>query len=302
MTQTLLPPDVTAHAPEPWLVCHMAVLSGTHRRNSRAAIEECFAANIGRLEIDIHSLAGPDYVVFHDRRLDSTTTGTGSLGKASPDDIRGLRFSEFPDDRPPLLSEVVAMAHDCDTEMQLDLKDWRPLPPERLRALIDTVAPIKERVIVSCGQDWNLQRLHRADPELPYGFDPGLYLDHAVEEKPVFMPRTMGAYGYRDDHPMAFGRTEGTLEYLRERLSMLALQAPGAREYFLNYRLVLQMLDDGFNVAQYLHERSIDANVWTFDYQSAASLRDLARLRDAGIDRVTTNTAAAWSHALRSGA
>jgi hypothetical protein len=99
---------------------------------------------------------------------------------------------------------------------------------------------------------------------------------------------------------MAFGRTEGTVDYLRERMAMLALQAPGAREYFLNYRLVLQMLDDGFNVADYLHDRDIEANVWTFDFHGGESFRQLQRLLKAGIDRFTTNTARAWMDAIES--
>ena len=49
---------------------------------------------------------------------------------------------------------------------------------------------------------------------------------------------------------------------------MLALQVPAAREYFLSYRLVLQMLDDGFDVAAWLHDRGIAANVWTLDYRT----------------------------------
>jgi glycerophosphoryl diester phosphodiesterase len=293
-------------AVSPWrgevpFVAHMAVLSGAHPRNSLAAIRECFDAGVERIEIDAHSLAGPDFAIFHDRRLEDHTTGTGTIGRATPDDIRALRFLDRPDERPLLLSEVVAMACERRTEMQLDLKDWRPLADERLRALIDTVAPVKERVIVSSGQDWNLRRLHRADPELAIGFDPGHYIDHAVEASPVFLPRTIGAYDYRDDHPLAYGRTEETADYLRHRSEMLVLQAPASREFFLNYRLVLQMLDDGFNVADFLHERAIDANVWTLDYHGLASLPILRRLIDSGIDRVTTNTMPAWRDALARG-
>jgi len=280
------------------LVCHMGVLSGRHRRNSFDAMRECFAGGVYRFEIDIHSLDGPDFIVFHDRRLESVTNGRGSIGRATPDEIRAIAFTEHPDDRPPLLSEVVAMMQDCDTELQLDLKDWRPMPVERLRALADTIAPVRERVIVSTGQDWNLARLHQASPEVRFGFDPGHYLDHAIEGDQVFLPRTMGAYGYRDDHPLAFGRTEATCDYLEQRMEMLMLQAPGAREYFLSFRLVCQMLDDGFNVAEWLHDRGIDANVWTPDYHGEESLRVLERLIHAGIDRVTTNTAPAWMEAF----
>jgi glycerophosphoryl diester phosphodiesterase len=282
---------IVVHGREAQLVCHMAVYSGRRRRNSFAAIRECLEAGAGRIEIDVHSLDGPDYIVFHDRRLAPLTTGEGPIGKASPEQVRAVRFADYPDDRPALLSEIVDMARSFDSELQLDLKDWRPMVPARLRTLSDTIAPIKERVIVSCGQDWNLRLLHRSDPDLAYGFDPGHYFDHAVEGQGVFLPRAMGAYGYRDDHPLAFGRTEPVCDYLHERMEMLIGQVPGAREFFLSYRLVSQMLDDGFNVCSWLHERGIDANVWTPDFHGAETLRSIERLVDAGVDRITTNTA-----------
>lgn len=282
----------------PVLVCHKAVLSGAHRPNGVDAIRECLEAGVERLEVDIHSLDGADYAIFHDRRLEDHTTGSGTIGRTTPETMRTVRFTDNGQDRPPLLSEVVAMAANCRTELQLDLKDWRPLPTSRLRALIDTVAPIRSRVIVSSGQDWNLRLIHRADTELAYGFDPGHYLDHAIEGTPVFLPRTMGAYGYRDDHPLAFGRTEATQDYLHQRFEQLTTQAPGAREWFISYRLALQMLDDGFNAAGFLHDRGVQANIWTPDFHGAESLRMLWRLIDAGFDRVTTNTRRAWEHAL----
>lgn len=281
-------------------VCHMALLSGTHPRNSFAAIRECFEAGAERIEIDIHSLAGGDYAVFHDRRLETHTTGTGSIGKTTAGDFRALRWQDDPDDRPPLLSEIMALAADASTELQLDLKDWRPLDAARVRALIDVVEPARDRVIVSTGQNWNLQRLHRAAPDVPFGFDPGHYLDHYTEGSPFFMPRNVGAYGYRDDHPLAYGRTEDTDAYLRERWEQIVMLAPGAREYFISYRLVLQMLDDGFNVAEFLHERGIGANVWTLDAGTPEALDALRRLSAAGIDRVTTNTIDAWREAIGS--
>ena len=284
----------------PALVCHTAIYSGTHPRNSLAGVAECFERNVPRVEIDIHSLDGDDYAVYHDRRLEADTTANGPIGRARPDDVRGSRFLSHPDDRPPLLSEVVDMARGCDSELQLDLKDWRLLALDRLDTLARLVAPMLDRVIVSTGQDWNLARLHRAHPQVPYGFDPGLYFDHAIEGAEVYLPRNMGAYGYRDDNPLALGRTEEPVDYLRQRFEMLAMQAPAAREYFLSYRLVLQMLGDGFDVAAWLHGRGIAANVWTLDYRGDDSLRTFRRLSVIGVDRVTTNTPIAWESALRS--
>ena len=92
---------------------HMAILSGKHRPNSFGAMRECFEAGAERIEIDIHSLDGADYAVYHDRRLEEHTTGSGSIGRATPEEIRNARFRDAPDDRVPLLSEVVALARDC---------------------------------------------------------------------------------------------------------------------------------------------------------------------------------------------
>lgn len=294
----ILPPmpqySITSGGRTALLTAHMARLSGKQRRNSRAAIEECFAADVPRLEIDIHSLAGPDYIITHDRRLQDETTGAGPIGKATPDDVRAVRFVDDASARPVLLSELVAMAAGSESQIQLDLKDWRPMPDERVRALLGVVAPIHGRVIVSTGQDWNLRRLHHADPTLALGFDPGHYIDYVGEDTPFFLPRAMGAYGYRDDHPLALGRTEDTADYLRERMAMLSVQCPSAAEFFLNHRMTLRMLDDGFNAAEWLHKRGIDITVWTPDLRGDDSVRDLRRLVDAGVDRITTNTIPAW--------
>lgn len=278
-------------------VCHMARMAPDDRGNAIASIARCLEAGAERVEIDIHSLAGADWVVTHDRRLEHATTASGAIGSATPGDIRACRYRDDATARPPLLSEVAALASAHATELQLDLKDWRPLPPERIRALVDAIAPARDRVIVSSGQDWNLLRIHRADPALALGFDPGHYIDHASEGSPFFLPRTMGAYGYRDDHPLAIGRTEDPADYLRERFEMLAQQAPMAREWFLSYRLVLQMLGDGFDAAAFLRGRGIDANAWTVD-RGDATADDVLALVRGGIARITTNTLEEWRAAL----
>jgi glycerophosphoryl diester phosphodiesterase len=287
----------------PDLVAHMATWSGAHRPNSLPAVLECVDAGVRRVELDVHSLDGDDWIVSHDRRLEAETTGSGPIGRATPDDIRAARFRDGAGGRPALLSEVVEAVRGAAIELQLDLKDWRPMPEARLRPLGRIVAPLGPRVIVSTGQDWNLRRLREHAPDVRYGFDPGHYLDYAVEGSPFFLPRTMGAYGYRDDHPLAFGRTEETADYLRERFEILHVAAPDAREYFLDWRLVLQMLDDGFDAAAWLHARGIGANVWTLDVapereDAQARFHAFARLAAAGIDRVTTNTGPAWRRLL----
>ncbi|HEX5480559.1 MAG TPA: glycerophosphodiester phosphodiesterase family protein [Dehalococcoidia bacterium] len=286
-----MPP--TAHTPT--LVAHMAVLSGGHRPNSIGAIRECIERGVPRIEIDIHSLEGGDYVVTHDRKLEQETTGRGSVGSANADAVRATHFIDNAHDRPALLTEVSALAANSDMQIQLDLKDWRPLTAARTQGLLDAVAPIRDRVIVSSGQDWNLRSL-AATGAVTTGFDPGLYIDSAGE--PYYLPRHLGAYNYRDDHPLALNRTVPVAEYLEQRFEQLTLLAPASREWFISYRLVLQMLDDGFDAASWLRARDIDPNIWTLDYDGAQTLAAYDRLAAAGVARVTTNTCLAWEDAL----
>jgi glycerophosphoryl diester phosphodiesterase len=276
------------------LTAHKAILSGAHPGNTMGGVRECIAADVSRLEIDIHSIDDRDYAVFHERRLQTETTGGGSIGNATREQIRAARFLHDETDRPPLLSEVVEAAAGTDVQLQLALKDWRPMAAKRVRTLLDVIAPVHDQVVVTTGQDWNLLRLHRADPELALGFDPGHYFDHAIEGSQMFLPKSFGAYGYRDDHPMAVGKTEDVRDYLVERWSMLLLQAPWAQEFFVSYLVILQMLDDGFDMTGWLHERRIAVTAWTPDYKGPASLRALDRLLAVDVDCITTNTIPAW--------
>lgn len=289
-------PSVTIGGKTAVLTCHTALLSGHLRRNSAPAIRECLDAGVSRLEIDVHSLAAGDYIVSHERRLERETTGSGSLGSATPDEVRAARFLDDADDGPPLLSDVVAMARSGTTQLQLDLKDWRPFDAARLRTLLDLIEPIRERVIVSAGEDWNLRLLHAADPGLTIGFDPGRYIGYGRE--PEILPRAMGAYEYRDDHPLAIGRTVATVDYLRARFDAFVSQCLASREMFLDHRFLLQMLDDGFDATAWLHEHGQDVTAWTVDYVNRDSMRVLRRLVAVGVDRITTNTIPAWVEAF----
>src|SRR5207237_10161982 len=107
----------------PTHVSAAALSSGAHPRNSLAGVAGCIERGVSRIEIDIHSLDGADYAIYHERRLEAETTVRGPIGSASADDVRRARFSAHPDERLPLLSEVIDMARDRDVELQHDPKD-----------------------------------------------------------------------------------------------------------------------------------------------------------------------------------
>ena len=213
------------------LTAHKAILSGKHHGNTigrRTRVHRCRRpaardrrpfARRGRLR------CLPRATARDTRRTARAPSARRRLMTCAPCD-----FLHDPSIVRHSLSEVVEAARGSNTELQLDLKDWRPMHDDRIAILLDVIAPVHEQVIVSTGQDWNLRKLHEADPELALGFDPGHYIDHAIEGSPVFLPRAMGAYGYRDDHPMAFGKTEPVVDYLVRAVELAACcRHPGRR-------------------------------------------------------------------------
>src|SRR5688572_5971300 len=99
----------------PVIVHHMAALDGTLVPNSLEAIRACLAAGAAIVEIDVMALAEADYLVVHDPRLDSETTGTGPVGACTLAEASRLRFVRrgvVTDVRVPLLSQVVGLFDD----------------------------------------------------------------------------------------------------------------------------------------------------------------------------------------------
>lgn len=269
--------------------CHSGVLAGRGLPNSLDGIRGCLEAGAFRIEVDVHSMADAEYLVSHASRLEESTTSRGPVSRLTREDAGNLRRNDDPSARPPLLSEVVELVKPYSSQLQLDLKDWRPLSAERVAALVALTEPLGDRVIVSSGQDWNLRALHHMSIALRLGFDPDHYLASGRREVP--MPARVGAYGYRDDHPLAIGRTQAVVEYLGERINNLVALCPFVSEFFVEVSLLLQAASDGVSIADLLHVNGIATSAWTLDYESPQSLEPLSSLVECGVEYITTNTA-----------
>jgi glycerophosphoryl diester phosphodiesterase len=268
--------------------CHGGLLAGRGLANALEGIQECLDAGVFRIEIDIHSMADGEFLVSHASRLEETTTFRGAVGALTRSEALALRRSDDSGSRPPLLSEVVSLVALYDSHLQLDLKDWRPLTKGRIQDLISMVEPLGERVIISSGQDWNLRAIHARSRELRLGFDPDHYLASGSRDVPV--PSRSGAYGYRDDHPLAIGRAQPVEDYFRERIENLVAQCPFASEFFIEKSLLLQAAADGVSLPELPHERGMAVSAWTLDYEGTASIETLRALAECGVDHITTNT------------
>jgi glycerophosphoryl diester phosphodiesterase len=275
--------------------------------NSLEAISAALEGGATFIEIDVTALAEGDYLLVHDPVLESETTGNGVVGALRPESVSDLRivFNGAPTAyRVPLLSEVVALllTHGGTARLQCDYKNIFPFEgDEPLARIARLLAPLGSRALVSSGADWQLRALHRCAPTLDLGLDVHFYLDWqapGAPRHPLLYPKNLGAYGYYDDHPLASARFWPTAQYLADRCAVLVGQVPGASTFYINYRMVLQGLDDGFNWAEALHAHGLRLDCWTFDAKGEAWQRDLARLVTAGVDLITTNTPNALAAAL----
>lgn len=293
----------------PIIVHHQAALDNEVPRipNSLAAIDACLHAAAPFVEVDVTALGGEDYLLVHDPRLESETTGRGWVGATSASAARALYFrnSTDPTARVPLLSDVVALflAYPNEARLQLDFKNTTPFrDDEPLQRLVRLIEPLGPRVIVSTNADWQLRKLRRLAPWLDLGLDIHFYLDLHTSPWPrssETIPSRLGAYGYYDDHPLARVAYWPAAEYLADRCAFLAGLVPGVSTFYVDHRLLARSLDDGFNWADALHARDIKLDAWTMDQTNATARANLPRLLQAGVDQITTNTPNAIRKFLR---
>lgn len=289
----------------PVVVHHMAALDDSpFPPNSLEAIRASLDAGAEWIEIDVTPLSADDYLLVHDPALESETSGVGEVMATHPGATASLKIKhrgEITVYRPPLLSEVVAVfaADSGRTRLQIDYKHVYPMhDDEPLRRLVRLIEPLGKRVLVSSGADWHLRRLHKLADWLDLGFDIGFYLDYRPQPvDPRLPPHRLGDYGYHDDHPLAARRVVPTADYLSLRCDALLAAAPFVSTWYVHYLLLARCLDDGFNMAEWLHGEGIRLDAWTLDVGKPAA-DYVVRLRDSGVDQFTTNTPRALAGVL----
>jgi len=293
------------------IVHHMAALDGfPNPPNSLASVEACLEADAAVIEVDITPLGGDDFLLVHDPDLESETTGSGRVGECVPEQAKNFKLKyrgEATEHPPALLSEVVAafLAQGRQTRLQLDYKSVLPsTSDEPLRRVTRLIEPLGDRVIISSGADWHLRKLRRLASWLDLGFDIGFYLDWRDPSwivDPRSPPYLLGAYGYYDDHVLAKMALLPHAMYLEERCEILLGQLPDTSTWYVSHHVIARGLDDGFNMAAWLHDHGVRLDAWTLDTDKPAAVTNAPRLRDAGVDLFTTNTPAGMASLLNGG-
>lgn len=279
------------------LVHHAANRGHNYPPSSLQGLRACLEAGARVVEVDIIPLTGGDFALLHDERLEDGTNGAGNVSALTARQICHLRHTwqgAVTDEPVGLLSQAVSLLRDYPhvQELQLDLKPDAPLADADavLYDLLRLVEPVKGQVRVTSGADWTIRRLRALDNELALGFDPLFYLAVDTEDHDP-LPFRVGAYGYRDDHPLSM-RVWGTpADYLAARAEALLAQAPAEVVWYIHALLLERALDQGFDWIAYLHAHSIQVDGWTLDADQAGHVELARRLVAAGIDRITTNDA-----------
>ncbi len=247
---------------------------------------------------------------MHEPQLAAETSGRGPVAQCTAAQARELTISRHgiaTAYRVALLSDVVKLLRDRpgETRLQLDYKNVEPFKSdEPLHRLIGVIEPLRERVLVSTGADWQLRKLRRIAPWLRLGFDVMGYLDWeppGTPRDPREYPKHLGAYGYYDDHPLAIARCWSAADYLADRCESLMGLVPDVSAFYIRHTLLAQSLSDGFNWAEMLHHRGIKLDAWTLDVTDPLATTNALRLLAAGVDMFTTNTPWALAKLLNDG-
>ena len=290
------------------LIHHAASCGSSTPPGSLSALAKCLDSGAAVIEIDILPLADCSFALLHDQHLEEATSGSGQAPKMKRDQIASLYYrvdGEVTDEKVGFLEEAVSLlrTHHKTQRLQLDLKPFTPLTRGVLRAFLNNLEPVIDRIQVSSVADWAVHSLAQFAPELSLGFDPLLYLDlEGDEPRPEEVPPfRVGAYGLRDDHPLSAYQWGSMGEYFAARAGALLTQAPRGCEWFIRADLLHMALEAGFHWIDFIHQQGSKVDAWTIDATHPEQVALAHSLVENGIDELTTDSPAQLAQHLPSG-
>jgi len=140
--------------------------------NTLAAFRLAIDQRADWLEMDVQQTSDGRLVVFHDLRVERTTSGRGALRDLTLDQVRELDAGswfdqQFAGERVPTFEEVLALAQDNGIRIFPEVKDPRFYPgiEERLASTIAAFG-YEDRTVVQSFDAASLEKLRRINPHL----------------------------------------------------------------------------------------------------------------------------------------
>ena len=143
--------------------------------NTIAAFRAAHALGASSMEIDTVLTADKQIVVLHDLLVDRTTDGTGAARDMTAADIAtldaGARFgTAFAGERVPTLRETIALAHELDLVLEVEIKEKLDLEGyiDALKLVLADAAD-RDRVMMISFDHAHLKAVKAAIPDLRTG-------------------------------------------------------------------------------------------------------------------------------------
>jgi glycerophosphoryl diester phosphodiesterase len=273
------------------ICCHRATLSGQLPPNSLAAIEECVAARVPRLEIDVRFLSDDGMLIFHDSDLADETNATGRVDALDTSAARKLRYRAHGDHPVAFLADVVDAMRGRDTLLQVDLKLMRPMSAARELLLARALEPVRDTVLIGTQAHWNLRGL--ASRGFRVAFDPYLHWYYATERDVDSAPTRLGVHGFWDDAPLAHIPHATAADYFEQRVRDLIGLLPAAAEWMVGIPTLRRMAEMGFALGHRLEQDGIELAAWTLRDRGAETAGIFADLFALGATTVIADDAPA---------
>jgi len=279
-------------------VHHAANRGKRYPPSSILGLSQCLKAGARAIEMDIVPLADGDFALLHDQELEKDTDGVGVVSLTTAEQIQHLHYLSkgvATGESVGVLSKALALVAEYPhlQELQLDLKPNGILSDKVLMDLVRLVGPLKSKIRVTSPADWALRRLHVLDSEVRLGFDPLLYLDTKTRKglPKGTPPFRIGAYGYRDDHPLSARVWGAASDYLAARAEVLRSQVPTNTMWYIRSSLLSSTRDDGFDWISYLHRCGDGVTAWTLNPSVISDVELACRLVSVGVDRIVSDDA-----------
>ncbi|WP_439031712.1 glycerophosphodiester phosphodiesterase [Gordonia terrae] len=276
----MTPPQPTGAAPAPLHIDHHGhrTMLKWHRGRRRAGDPAFTATRIvegmrlgASVEVDLVIHADRGFAVLHDRIVDHATTGTGAVSALPASYLRGLSLrdndgSEI-DERVLLLEDLTALFDGIEIApgalLQLDFKeDDAALDPVAVEVFANSVAPLAEHYILSCGDAAAVETLTRAAPGVRIGYDP---CHHGAA-----------------DAAIRSGDFDGFVE-------RAVSASPNAEMIYLENRLILTADDRGYDIVGAFHARGRRVDGYTITRVGPRTVPELKRLLELRVDQITTD-------------
>ena len=158
--------------------------------NSLAAIRAAIVMGVDGVEIDVRETADGHLVLMHDATVDRTTTGSGTVGAMTLDEVRGLEFrtdkfqtgADYSCERVPTFEEVMDLVRDR-VFITLDTKT------DRVDLVVSAIvaAGMQDQVFVSVGSFDKAVQARAMDPSIRVWVRPDT-LEQVQEATDLFDP------------------------------------------------------------------------------------------------------------------